>query len=88
MPTPDIPLLCRISLEEGRAGETLLDTAQRVCRDNYGPEAEAVFADLVAAIQGQMAAGAAGPDAAIAALADQEETGRPAAARRPWWRIW
>lgn len=88
MQTPDIPLLCRISLEDGRAGETLLDTAQRVCRDNYGPEAPAVFAALVDAVQQQMAAGALGPDAAITALADQEEPVRPAAPQRPWWRIW
>lgn len=87
MPTPDIPLLCRIALEDGRPGETLLDTAQRVCRENDGPAGATTFAALLDAIQQQMAAGATGPDAAMTALADQEPQ-RSAQASRPWWWFW
>jgi hypothetical protein len=87
MPTTDIPLLCRIVLEDGRGGETMLDTAQRVCRENYGDQADAVFASLLEAVQRQLQAGAAGPDAAITALAETEPP-PPPPARRPWWRIW
>jgi hypothetical protein len=86
MRTPDIPLICRIALEDTRAGETSLAAAERVCRENYGDQADAVFAQVVDAVQQRMAAGAASPHTAIMALADSDTP--PPPPRRPWWRFW
>ena len=85
MPEIDLPLICRIALEESPPGELLLDTVQRVCLANYGPEGPAVFVAVVAAIEQALGAGAAGPDAAVAAVA-AGEPGPALAPRRPWWQ--